>query len=453
MAVASCSGASPTFTAASTSLTEVSACVTSALDGDTINIPSGSSTWTSALALGTKAITLKGAGTGSTNITNGQTSGYIISFTAKVAVSTRVTAITFLGITYDKRGISGGGDLTTAPFRIDHCDFQGSGNLVHIKVDGMAPGLIDHNTFSGGDAAEMIHNEANNDGAGTGYNRPGWNDVVTPGSYSAVYIEDNTFTKNDCGNPCYFFGTSAVQSFYGGRTVMRFNSNNMAQFDQHGTIGAVGTRWWEIYDNTYTLTGTSPNWDPFNDLRAGSGFVFSNHRSGPTNQGSEEIKLNEEDSGYPADYQIGRGQNGDLVGAYLWSNDSSIAINSHAANVVANRDFYCSHPTDSECVATGSFNGTVGVGVGVISSRPSTCTAGVAYWATDEGEWWAANAGTDGRLYKCTSTNTWTLYYTPFTYPYPLDANGMPNPGGPPATNTSHTRTGRITSAGKVTHQ
>lgn len=447
-----CSGSSPTFTAANTSYTEVNSCVSLASDGDTINIPSGSSSWASSLDLGTKAITLHGAGIGSTNITNSQSSGYVVSFTASSTASTRITNISLLGLTYDKRGISGGGDLATKPFRIDHCDLQGSGNAVLIKVDGMAPGLIDHNSLQGGDAAEMIHNEANNDGVGTGYSRPGWNDLVTPGSYNAVYIEDNTFTKNDIGNPAYFWGTSAVQSFYGGRTVMRFNTNTMAQFDQHGTIGAVGTRWWEIYHNTYALSGTGPNWDPFNDLRAGSGVNFGNTRSGPSNDGNEEIDLREEDSGYPADYQIGRGQNGILYPAYIWDNPSSVGVNSHSANVVANRDFYCSHPTDSECVATGSFDGSAGVGVGLNSSKPATCTTGVAYWSTDEGEWWAANAGADGRLYKCTATNTWTLYYTPFTYPYPLDGNGLPNPSGG-STPPSRIRSGKVTSAGKVTHQ
>ena len=61
---------------------------------------------------------------------------------------------------------------------------------------------------------------------------------------------------------------------------------------------------------------------------------------------------------------------------------------------------------------------------GPIASRPTTCTTGVAYWATDEGEWDSTHAGPDGRLYKCTATNTWTLFYTPYTYPHPLRTSG-----------------------------
>jgi hypothetical protein len=56
-----------------------------------------------------------------------------------------------------------------------------------------------------------------------------------------------------------------------------------------------------------------------------------------------------------------------------------------------------------------SFNGTVGVGVGLRSARPASCTKGVGYWATDE-----------HILYIGTATNVWTAYYTPYTYPHPL---------------------------------
>jgi hypothetical protein len=72
------------------------------------------------------------------------------------------------------------------------------------------------------------------------------------------------------------------------------------------------------------------------------------------------------------------------------------------------------------------FNGTVGVGVGTLATRPSTCTAGVGYWATDQGDWNSTAAGPDGQFYKCTSTNSWTLYYTPYAYPHPLRSGTQP---------------------------
>ena len=71
--------------------------------------------------------------------------------------------------------------------------------------------------------------------------------------------------------------------------------------------------------------------------------------------------------------------------------------------------------------ATAPFNGTAGNGHGILSRRPTTCTTGVGYWATDEGNWnTTLPANTSGDFYICTSTNTWTLSYTPYTYPHPL---------------------------------
>ena len=91
--------------------------------------------------------------------------------------------------------------------------------------------------------------------------------------------------------------------------------------------------------------------------------------------------------------------------------------------VVENRDYYL-YAGSLQTSAASPFNGTVGVGAGIIARRPSTCTAGVAYWATDEGSWRTATPSQgviytgQGQLYKCTATNTWTLFYTPYDYPF-----------------------------------
>jgi hypothetical protein len=92
-----------------------------------------------------------------------------------------------------------------------------------------------------------------------------------------------------------------------------------------------------------------------------------------------------------------------------------------STNVVPNRDYYLYTLAWNGSSFTGTaFNGTVGTGSGTLASRPSTCTAGVAYWATDQGSWNQSGTGGQGLLYKCSSANTWTAYYTPYTYPHPL---------------------------------
>ncbi len=61
---------------------------------------------------------------------------------------------------------------------------------------------------------------------------------------------------------------------------------------------------------------------------------------------------------------------------------------------------------------TTPFDGSTGVGVGIIANRPTSgLTVGVGYWATDE-----------QKFYKATGTNTWALYYQPYAYPHPLIA-------------------------------
>jgi hypothetical protein len=53
--------------------------------------------------------------------------------------------------------------------------------------------------------------------------------------------------------------------------------------------------------------------------------------------------------------------------------------------------------------------------------------SGLAPWRTvqQQGTWNQSGDGTgSGVLYKCTAPNTWSLFYTPYTYPHPLQALG-----------------------------
>jgi hypothetical protein len=110
--------------------------------------------------------------------------------------------------------------------------------------------------------------------------------------------------------------------------------------------------------------------------------------------------------------------------AYAWgntyNNSRQLDLASQYPTIHENRDFYNQKTP---------FEGTVGVGVGTLADRPKTCTPGVAYWATDQGEWDSTHEGPDGQLYVCTAPNTWTFYYKPYTYPHPL-VSGVPIPPG-----------------------
>jgi hypothetical protein len=87
-------------------------------------------------------------------------------------------------------------------------------------------------------------------------------------------------------------------------------------------------------------------------------------------------------------------------------------IYSYSLNLVENTNYF---------QQKSSFNGSSGTGFGTWASRPATCRTGVGYWATDQGNWNDSNNGFgQGELFVCTSTNTWTSYYTPYVYPHPL---------------------------------
>jgi hypothetical protein len=114
----------------------------------------------------------------------------------------------------------------------------------------------------------------------------------------------------------------------------------MAQIDQHGTPGMIGARWWEIYENTFSTTVANASQCCYITLRAGSGVVFNNHHTG-VNQVTGSIDLYEEDTGYPARYQIGRGKNQVSDPAYVWNNDASMPVGSQTPTMVqVNRDYY-----------------------------------------------------------------------------------------------------------------
>jgi hypothetical protein len=134
-------------------------------------------------------------------------------------------------------------------------------------------------------------------------------------------------------------------------------------------------------------------------------------------------------SGSPANHQ---NLSQALDPVYIFNNNFDSRLSGgggYFAGIQENRDWY---------KEASSFNGAVGTGSGLFANRPATCTTGVAYWATDEGEWDSTNGATpDGRLYVATATNTWTLAYTPYAYPHPLRVDASPDTTPPTVTSAT----------------
>jgi hypothetical protein len=384
------------------SVADVQAKINSAANGDTVTIPSGTFDWGSSNGAVTtnKPVTLQGAGIGKTVIlVNGATNNFggILQVNTSGAGSSRVTGITFQG----QWGLSVNGSTGDAPYLVDHCDFNGGStdSITMVSTFGNGSGLFVFCTFEAGGAAEMVHNN----GMGSG-NGAGWSDDIHPGGPGMVYFEDCVWTTN--GGGVY---ASGIETYYGGRTCIRYSTFNYTQIDEHGNSGnpapsgwAWGTRWWEFYNNTFNSTGSGQQGACI-VVRDGSGVMFNNKTtSGFQGQGwyslMQDIGTAFQGNGgatvsgynYPIYCQIGRGINQKLSPAYLWNNSSPSGTGSGSAYVNQGTDWFLS------------------------SSQPSN-------------------------MRKCESAadgNGVSYSYTPYTYPHPLYAQmTVGAPGAPAAPN------------------
>ena len=104
-------------------------------------------------------------------------------------------------------------------------------------------------------------------------------------------------------------------------------------------------------------------------------------------------------------YFFNNTKNGTIVPATL-----SVASCGTAEN--ANWWNYNASCTASSC--------TAGIGRGTVPPS-GTCTAGVGFWVASTPTPTASSSVIqNAAFYKCTATNSWTRYYTAYTYPHPL---------------------------------
>lgn len=460
---AACTGASPTWTS-SADRASVSTCVNNAKNGDTINVQAGSTSWSSNIDIDGKNIRVIGAGAGQTII-----AGNAFKFNN---AASRISGFTF--------NLSCGSMFVieaSIGWRIDHNTINVGGSTcydVWLQTYGqgtnLSEGLIDNNIINRG---RIIHF---GEDTGTG-GRHTWAAPTGLGTSRAIYIEDNVITYPSPSAAGYL---NHLDGNLGCRYVSRFNTINGGRYEAHSVQGdnTRACMLWEIYHETLTNPSGDPQYRPWL-MRGGTGMIFHNTSDGGFQVNSIQLdnkrttgndilgqvpnwKLCDGNSwvdgnssggqGYPCRDQIGRSTDASLwnygqpapaqahVPAYIWRNtqpggEMSVTLNTGSGtsqqvtrqstmHIVESRDYY---------TYRSSFNGTAGVGEGPLSSRPSTCTVGVGYWATDQGEWNSKKSGPDGQLYRCTATNTWSLYYVPYAYPHPLQQGGGSNPTTPAA--------------------
>jgi len=416
---ASTSSHKVTLTAASPSFTDVSASIAIARPGDTVIVPAGSAIWNSSLII-TKGIKLIGAGIGQTIITGGfsagtnyfTNSGYMVVYEPSNPEANEPFRLS--GFTFDGGGNCHWLKLSNRPtstpiyiprkIRIDHNRVLNTKLELGIMIFGELYGVADNNEFVGARSRHL------------GLDELAWRNLTfSYGTADNFYFEDNVYNLG---------GKELAYAEAGARYCIRHNTINLTAqdlfslHDAHGNNPGAwsGTMGLEIYANAIDAHG---NYLSVADHRGGKGLIYDNTVSNTT---PTYIEVREEFFDYdgpgPAKNSIS-GQPQYVSESYYWNNQLNGAlipvnippgIYPNGGTLDYGGELGIVPQFDRDCwKQSAAFNGTSGIGYGPLSSRPTTCTKGVAYWATDT-----------KTLYRCIATNTWEDYYKPYTYPHPL---------------------------------
>ncbi len=493
-AEAACSGSGQSWSCtAGTTSGEVNSTLSSAADGATLTFAAGNYTWGGvggkiqlSLAKGVTFICATELG-----CRVSYSAGETISF-PEGGTSTKLYRVSGFDWTPVAAGTTwwihdDSAETMLTQIRIDHNRWNLDDNDVIMNVSNRTPvylyGVIDHNTITGvmTGTIPFLYTPAE-DQTSPVLNRMG--------TSQNLFFEDNVITSTTGGMAGCLdaFGTTAAW-------VWRFNTVTNCRLTTHGVTHNYGPSNLEYYGNRLIYNASASFPDGFRAIHhqgsgqagfwgneittaspiSGSAIALLHYFSfqpvgAPRCNGTSSVDGNRSPTstyhGYPCKHQPGRDLDALLYPVFAFrnvntSNGTKVNLvingggvpvgnpdytNDHLAN---DRDFYNAVSVSEQTSKVSPFDGTTGIGHGRLANRPDTCTTtreladagrgGVMYWATDQGSWNQSTSnpygvqenGADGVLYMCTAPNTWSVYYTPYTYPHPLQSGSGQAPAPP----------------------
>jgi hypothetical protein len=272
------------ITATNASLNAVQTAVNSANPGDTINVPAGTATWTTNLAINNN-ISMVGAGIGKTiiidEVPRSGFDGLIRWNTISNYTECELSGFQFQGGVINTGAeipceVTFYGDCPVC--RVTGCLFQDL-HAGSIWFAAGAYGCVDHCQFYDTNFEDQIYCENGDLGGIPANDSGGYGDEMwaQPADYGStnnwIYMEYNQIAYPPTMNGY------AIDGCQGTKMVFRFNNVTNAYLQDHGTESSQryrSGRAMEVYGNTFTEVGVYSNDVALMFWRGGSGIVYSN---------------------------------------------------------------------------------------------------------------------------------------------------------------------------------